>query len=337
MPNPTETIDKDRFLFSLPYPKYLEAPSVKMVLPSKGRVYEAGHPFFESKGVVYLREINGYDETYLMNKVLCDTGRSLQYLVQSCVLLEDQTQKINAGTLCQRDLDAILLYLRIFSYGSESKFKMECSHCSNDFEHNIHFAELFQNIKDVNDFQPNPGSGLFEYIHPNTQDVFTYRYFTITETKQLYNEFVEGTLKKNNYDLISRKLHSFNDISDRDGIREMLTNMNLRDFRKLKDFLEEKEQDDNLILFPVCTNCKFENTVRIRSSDMLFSSSDQIREIHRTTKFLFAYHMHMQPDHVMGMTVSERSWWLDRLKEEMDNQNNQANKGKKNPGSPPSK
>lgn len=140
-------------------------------LASEGYFYPSSSIY--SCGKVSILPITGEVEELLANANLAKRG-----LLEDIFLNVVVDGGINKDELLQCDKESMLLNLRIANYGSQSKMKITCSECDNEYEHNISFA--FRS-KPFNFMKCEKGSNKFAYTFNKCKKNVCFRLPTVNE------------------------------------------------------------------------------------------------------------------------------------------------------------
>lgn len=107
-------------------------------LPSRGELYPEGDPLHGADKIAF-RDMTLKEEDILANKTLVKNGVAFDRVLQN--VLEDQ--RINVSNMTISDKQALLLRLRINSYGPEYKISMKCPECGTRQDVVIDLQESF--------------------------------------------------------------------------------------------------------------------------------------------------------------------------------------------------
>lgn len=124
----------------------LQLPGRSFTLPSGAYLYNNGEIDDEAKrnnGDVHIHALTAIDEINLKNPDMLFSGKSIESVLASCVPNIKKPLE-----LFGRDIDALMLYLRIVTYGP--RFEIEAKHyCENGKEHvyEINLEDVVRSIK----------------------------------------------------------------------------------------------------------------------------------------------------------------------------------------------
>jgi len=99
-------------------------PTEMVDLPSRGDFYPEGHPL-KGKNAIEIRHMTAREEDILTSRSLLKKGVALDKVIQSVIV--DKSIKIDE--LLTGDKNAILVYTRMYAYGTEYETNVTCPSC----------------------------------------------------------------------------------------------------------------------------------------------------------------------------------------------------------------
>jgi len=147
----------------------LNLPHDVVSLPSKGRFYQNG------KSSVKVGYLTAADENTLLGQ------RNPDNLIQNLFRSKIYEPGLDVGTLLDCDVEAILIFLRNTSFGSEYNFNLRDPKTLNMFDASVTLDEL--SVKEPT-IQPNE-NGLFELTLPKSGKRVKCKLLTIGDTQEL--------------------------------------------------------------------------------------------------------------------------------------------------------
>lgn len=123
-----------------------------ITLPSKGLLYPQDHPF-HMKENVQINLLSGTDENLLTTKSLIQSGELIDKLLKKVLI-----DKVDTNTLLVGDKTAILIFLRIYSLGTEYKAIGRCEYCNATDKYTFDISQvpiktLGESAKQINKFE----------------------------------------------------------------------------------------------------------------------------------------------------------------------------------------
>ena len=184
-------------------------PSIVVELPSKGLIYPESGPLREGK--LEIRYMTAYDEDILTNSSYIQSGIVFDKLLESIIL-----SPIDINDISATDRDALILYSRIVSYGSEYPVVLTDPETKNQIER----------IVDLNKLTNKPfnlvsnSDGEFEYDFGSNKLKFIYNVrikdtMTVTDILNLIITEINGSRSKSDiesfirYDFLARDAKQF--------------------------------------------------------------------------------------------------------------------------------
>lgn len=150
-----------------PLSKYFRQPMIYIRLPSDGRWWESGSIDMPSNRELPIYPMSARDEITLKTPDALMNGQGIVDVIQSCC------PNIRDAWKCPSvDVDAILISIRIATYGNKMNFESTCVHCN---ERNNHELDLGESLASINcpDYQhPLPYQDLKIKLRPQ-------QYFTV--------------------------------------------------------------------------------------------------------------------------------------------------------------
>ena len=258
---------------------YFRKPEVFITLPSKGKYYKEGTIDLPPNGEIGIFPMTARDELMMKTPDALLNGSSTAEVIKSCV-----PAIIDPWSIPSLDMDAILVGIRIATYGPELELTTKCPECqeTNDFSvalsplldstANWYFTEELQ-IDDLTlTFSP------LTYKEMNTEAL---RQFEESKIMRIVNDdkldddqktlaFQEAFVKitVHTVEIIAKTIKS---ISSPQGttdnpqhIMEFIKNAPRDIFAKVQDHLEEQKKTNGFEDFKAkCTECGMEYTTPI--------------------------------------------------------------------------
>lgn len=181
-------------------------------LPSGGYLYKNGELDDSCKdGEVHVRPMSALAEIKIKNPDMLFSGQAVREVLAECV---DEIKK--PMDLFGRDVDALMCFLRVVTYGPE--FRIEADHgCENSKTHGyaINIEEIIQSIRQLD---PTTIGQRYEVVLANGQKVTLdpIRFKTVVELMQSNNKDLP-TAEDIQVNLINNLLNMINNI---DGISD---------------------------------------------------------------------------------------------------------------------
>ena len=258
---------------------YFRKPEVFITLPSKGKYYKEGTIDMPPTGEIGIFPMTARDELLMKTPDALLNGSSTAECIRSCV-----PAILDPWDIPSIDMDAILVGIRIATYGPELDVTSTCPKCQNvnDFAVQLsnlldetgkwHFTEELQ-IEDLTlTFNP------LTYKEMNSENLRQFeesKILRIVNDENLDDEqktkmFQDAFLKLTVYtvELIGKTIKSVSSpagtTSDPAHISEFLKNASRDIFSKIQDHLEEQKKTNGFQEFKAqCTECSNEYSTPI--------------------------------------------------------------------------
>ena len=146
-----------------PLSKHFRQPILYVKLPSNGRWYPEGSVDMPVNGQIPVYAMTAKDEITMKTPDALLNGASTVHVIESCCpSIKD------AWAMPSVDVDAILIAIRIATYGKEMEFTAVCPHCTNKIEQGIDLGVMMSKINPGDWSQPVRVQGLEITIKPQT-------------------------------------------------------------------------------------------------------------------------------------------------------------------------
>lgn len=214
----------------------LKLPGRIFPLPSKGALYKNGEIARED-GELHVRALSALAEINLKNPDLLFNGEALQEVFAECVPdVKDVKQ------LYGRDIDAIMFFLRLVTYGPsyEINVKHNCEHAK-DHSYLVNIEEIVMNMKQLDpttidaDRTVVLDNGQTVILHP-VKFEHMIKLFQMNAGK---TEFSNDDIKRNIVYNLVNLIESVDGITDKDMITEWVSAISTVQQNKLNDALEK--------------------------------------------------------------------------------------------------
>jgi hypothetical protein len=254
-----------------PLTRYFRQPTIFLRLPSNGQHYGSNDLDMPENGELPVYPMTVRDEILNKTPDALFNGSSVISLIQSCI-----PNVKNAWAVPSIDLDAMLIAIKIATYGKDIDVTGSCTHCQETSEYVIDLNHQLAMIG-RSEYQKSTTIGNFEImfrpltykeINETNQDHFNEQKLaeimptadlTNADRLQQINDLIlkvtEGTIKA-----LSRSIGSIRTddviVNDESQIMEFLTNCSSQIFNAIKDAAIAKRSASNLKpLKLTCSHC----------------------------------------------------------------------------------
>jgi hypothetical protein len=238
----------------------IEAPPVETVpLLSKGLVYSKDHALYLRQSVD-IRPMKISELDMLSNKAVLKKGGRymIRELVKACMV--DKT--INVSTMLQSDVFAVLMGIRIVSFGANYATEFVCPSCeAKDADHEFDLSKL--ELKVLETAPVVEGTNIFSFTLPGAKKEILFKLLTEEDAEEI--EQNEDAAKKKGIQLSnavsSQLLHQIISVGGKDDrgyiakfIREGLT---VRDLMAMRKYIVSVEPTIVMKQTVACSSCDF--------------------------------------------------------------------------------
>lgn len=184
---------------SNPLSNFFRQPAIHLKLPSRGKFWPDNTLDLPVTGEIPIYPMTTKDEITLRTPDALLNGSGVVELIHSCC-----PNISDAWSMPSIDVDAVIIAIRIASYGQNMDFDNRCPHCKEENTHSLDLTAILDNLK-VPDFQtPVKHNGLTFRLKPQS-------YFSLNETNK--QNFEEQQLLRNTAEIADEeeKLRIFNE------------------------------------------------------------------------------------------------------------------------------
>jgi hypothetical protein len=268
-----------------PLAKHFRTPSLYIKLPSEGRWWPEGSLELPITGEIGILPMTTRDEIVLRTPDVLMNGEGVVKVIESCC-----PNIKNAWNMPSVDVDAVLIAIRIASYGENMSVSGDCPACkeSNDYDINLHELRASMGKPEFNivescglkiQLKPQEYFGVNE---ANTLKFEEQRLLQLLVNDSITEEQKEVMFKENLSKLVDMNLKIVTDstefietgdgtrATEKEHIREFYENANRAILADIKRYLAEvKEQMEIKPVKVRCGHCDHENqlTVEFNYSD----------------------------------------------------------------------
>jgi hypothetical protein len=262
---------------SNPLQKYFRQPKVFISLPSKGLYYEPGSLQGDYNNVPVFA-MSGMDEIIMKTPDALFTGESTAKVIESCCPYIK-----NAKLMPGIDIDAVLIAIRIATFGDKMGVTQTCGNCETENDYDVELGKLldyFNNLKFINTIPVDESLTIrirpLQYEEMNYFSIENFKLQkTLYQSAELKEEEKQQTIDQIYKDLSELQLQLFltavesvqvdgHSVTEKQYIEEWMRNADRNTYKLVKTKLEENKEAWNIPSQPVkCANCGTESTVTV--------------------------------------------------------------------------
>jgi len=131
-----------------PLGKFFRTPAIQLRLPSGGRYWTPGTLDMPQTGEIPVYSMTARDEMIFNNPDALMNGQAVVDVIQSCC-----PNIKNAWSMPSVDLDAILIAIRIASFGENMEFRTTCPSCSEENSFELDLRPVLDSVKQAPPFE----------------------------------------------------------------------------------------------------------------------------------------------------------------------------------------
>ncbi len=156
-----------------PLAKFFRQPAIYLKLPSKGRWWPVGSLDMPTNNELPVYAMTTKDEIILKTPDALLNGQGVVDVIQNCV-----PNIKDAWQMPSIDVDAVLIAIRIATYGNNMSFESNCVHCKELNEHEIELSTMLDSIVAPDYSKTIPYSSLKIKLHPQP-------YFSVNKSNSI--------------------------------------------------------------------------------------------------------------------------------------------------------
>lgn len=227
-------------------------PTEVIRLPSYGKFYPAGHPLRENGGKLEIKYLTAKEEDILTNTNLMKNGQTVDKLLESIVVHEGVDYRDLTGS----DIEAVLMFSRVISYGKDYEVTMVCNHCSEQVSEVIDLTKL-EAPDEEEVVEPNP-DGTLRFQVPSGKMV-TIKVLTRQDSLEVDRQIESAVSKGLSPSLITSRLKKIivdiDGVTDRAQLSSMIENMLVADTTEVRKQYDLMTPEVDTYIEITCSNC----------------------------------------------------------------------------------
>lgn len=281
-------------------------------LPSEGRFYSNG------KSSLKIRYLTGLEERILSSYFLSQSGESIRLVLKNLILEDD----FDVDNLVLSDLQGIMMFLVSTSYGDHVPFDVNClnSGCGMEDQIDIYLSQL-----EFKETTHHPQDGRYHFdIEINKEDCnFTIKPLTFKDEIDLKLDADQTKSRR-----VIDSVESINGIEERKYIFDFIKKMKLKDFKKLRKFVESNQLGVQNIINRKCPVCGHNNTYQLNFGFDLLQLPEKNIENVMEECFIVSHYSEggLSFIQAMEMPVNDRKWYIQRLSTENEKKKKEQDK-----------
>lgn len=246
----------------------IRLPGRTFQLPSRGALYKNGE-LTSQEGEVHVHPMPAIAEISLKNPDLLFSGKAINEVFSECI------PEIKKPTeLYGRDIDAIMFFLRLVTYGPN--FEIKVKHDCQEAKEHSYVVDIEKMVQEIRFLDPTTAEAQFQATMPNGQVVKVHpvkydhmiKLFQLNSGKQ---EFTADDIKKNVVFNLTSLIDSVDNVSDRKFIEEWVSQITTPYQNRITEAIERTaEWGPNQNVTLTCKDCGSEIPVELPLSPVNF-------------------------------------------------------------------
>jgi hypothetical protein len=255
-----------------PLAKFFRQPAIYLRLPSNGHGYPAGDIEMPANGELPVYPMTAIDEITYRTPDALFNGEAVIQVVQSCV-----PNIKNAWSVPSTDLDALLIAIRIASFGHNVELDTTCPSCEHEQAFNLDLRNILDKLQSPNfeqpliigdltfffrplDYKEMTANSLLQFEQQKTMQVLSDS--EVSDEDKMKN--LQGMMKKLTETTVRTMAQGIleiradgNTTTDVNHIEEFLNNCDRGLFARIKDHIVAlREQSEMKPLDLTCVECQ---------------------------------------------------------------------------------
>lgn len=195
----------------------IKLPGRTFQLPSRGALYKNGE-ISNTEGEIHVHPLSALAEINLKNPDLLFNGKAIEAVFAECI---PEIKK--ATELYGRDIDAIMYFLRLVTYGPE--FVINVKHTCENSKNHSYSVNIEKAVQEMKQLDPTASEKNFKVELPNGQ-VVKVRPIKFSHMINLFQknlnkeEFTQDDIKNNLIFNLSSVIESIDDVTNKKHIEE---------------------------------------------------------------------------------------------------------------------
>lgn len=232
----------------------VDVPVESIPLPSAGLAYPEGSALHKRE-TVEIRAMTTREEDILMSRALIKKGTVVSHLIRNCLV----DQSIPVDQMLSGDRYALLVALRVMSYGPEYEATIECPGCGAKQNHTFNLGEL--PIKPLEVTPVAVGQNLFEFELPQSKAKVQFKFLTGHDEEMMLISQNQKKAKLNHEvetpvtSRLAQTIVSINGSTNKGDIIRFINSMVVRDSNALRDYMAKAEPGIDMTQVIDCMEC----------------------------------------------------------------------------------
>jgi hypothetical protein len=259
---------------SNPLKQYFRQPAIYVRLPSQGQFYPPDAFDSTANNEYPVLPMTTLDEITYRTPDALFNGSAVTAVIQSCV-----PNIKNAWAMPSMDIDAVLVAIRIATYGHEMDISTTCPSCQSISDYSIDLRTVMDQLRTPDYRKPLETGDLQIFFKPMSYQQINDNSMTQFEEQKALQMMQDQTIEeKEKLDQISEMLKKITDITTKalaqniaivktpgaqvsnfEHIREWLSNCDRSTFARIRDYIIDNKRQGELKPMSIrCSDCSHE-------------------------------------------------------------------------------
>ena len=256
-----------------PLSQYFRQPAIHIRLPSGGKFYPKGALEVTANGEYGVLPMTTMDEITYRTPDALFNGSAVTSVIQSCV-----PNIRDAWAMPSIDVDAVLVGIRIATYGHDMDISTQCPSCNNEADYGVDLRRVLDRLETTDYSQPLQINGLEVYLRPMTYRQINANSMTQFEDQKTLQMLQSGdtsdeeklvrlndvlkkitamTTQALSQSIMLVKTPDGSSVTDPNHITEWLANCDRNTFNQIREHIIAAKQKSELQpLDMTCPNCQ---------------------------------------------------------------------------------
>lgn len=231
-------------------------PKETIILPSRGKYYQSGHPLRENGGKLDIKYMTAKEEDILTNTNLIQNQTVVDKLLESLIIHEG----VKHTDLTLGDLEATLVASRVLAYGKDYLVEIQCNKCNEPVKQNIDLTQL--DVPEEKDLIDVDEKGYHTFI-TETGKKISIKVMTRGDELEIEKnkKSIEKQFGKASSSEVTSRLKkiivSIDGVTDKNELFKMIDNLLTKDTKDIRKEFEKINPSIDMKMKVTCPSCGF--------------------------------------------------------------------------------
>ena len=250
----------------------IKLPGRIFQLPSRGVFYTNGELAGNVKnGEIHVHAMSAIDEINMKNPDMLFSGKAIEEVCKTCI-----PSILNPQQLLARDVDALMLFLRVVTYGPY--FEIDVEHTCENAKKQTYTINIDEMITKMEYLDPTVVETNYS-VHLDNDQVINLRpakyehVIQLLQANESKTEFTSEDIQKNIIANLLNLIHDIDGITDREQIEEWIRTVPVTYINRIADKVDQLNKwGPQVTTKLVCRDCSSEMEIDIPLNPINFFS-----------------------------------------------------------------